>query len=47
MEWHTIQDILFKVIGGLGTFLLGMKYMSEGTQAVAGKRAQVRARRRQ
>jgi len=38
MEWHTIQDILFKVIGGLGIFLLGMKYMSEGMQAVAGSR---------
>ncbi len=38
MDWHTIQDILFKVIGGLGIFLLGMKYMSEGMQAVAGSR---------
>jgi phosphate:Na+ symporter len=38
MEWHAIQDILFKVIGGLGIFLLGMKYMSEGMQAVAGSR---------
>jgi phosphate:Na+ symporter len=38
MEWHTIQDILFKVIGGLGIFLLGMKHMSEGMQAVAGSR---------
>jgi phosphate:Na+ symporter len=38
MEWHSIQDILFKVVGGLGIFLLGMKYMSEGMQAVAGSR---------
>jgi phosphate:Na+ symporter len=38
MEWHTIQDIIFKVIGGLGIFLLGMKFMSEGMQAVAGSR---------
>jgi len=33
-----ILDILFKVIGGLGIFLLGMKHMSEGMQAVAGSR---------
>ncbi len=38
MEWHAIQDILFKVVGGLGIFLLGMKNMSEGMQAVAGSR---------
>lgn len=38
MDWHTIQDIIFKVIGGLGIFLLGMKFMSEGMQAVAGSR---------
>ena len=38
MEWHAIQDILFKVVGGLGIFLLGMKYMSEGMQAVAGSK---------
>lgn len=38
MEWQAIQDILFKVVGGLGIFLLGMKYMSEGMQAVAGSR---------
>lgn len=29
-------DILFPLIGGLGIFLLGMKNMSEGLQAVAG-----------
>jgi len=38
MEWYAIQDILFSVVGGLGIFLLGMKYMSEGMQAVAGNR---------
>jgi phosphate:Na+ symporter len=38
MEWHAIQDILFKVVGGLGIFLMGMKYMSEGMQAVAGSK---------
>jgi len=38
MEWHAIQDILFKVVGGLGIFLMGMKYMSEGMQAVAGNK---------
>jgi phosphate:Na+ symporter len=31
-------EIAFKVIGGLGIFLLGMKHMSEGMQAVAGDR---------
>lgn len=31
-------EMLFQVIGGLGIFLLGMKYMSEGMQAVAGRR---------
>lgn len=33
-----VLDILFMVVGGLGIFLLGMKYMSEGMQAVAGSR---------
>ena len=32
------MDILFKVVGGLGVFLLGMKYMSEGLQTIAGSR---------
>jgi phosphate:Na+ symporter len=31
-----VTQIVFKVIGGLGIFLLGMKNMSEGMQAVAG-----------
>ena len=30
--------IVFHVFGGLGIFLLGMKNMSEGMQAVAGDR---------
>ena len=31
-----MQKILFGVIGGLGIFLLGMKYLSDGMQAAAG-----------
>jgi phosphate:Na+ symporter len=31
------MEILMKVVGGLGLFLLGMKYMSEGMQTVAGE----------
>ena len=31
-----IKAICFQVLGGLGIFLLGMKYMSEGMQNVAG-----------
>lgn len=38
MSTDLILSILFKVIGGLGIFLLGMKHMSEGMQAVAGSR---------
>jgi len=30
--------IIFEVVGGLGIFLLGMKHMSEGLQAVSGDR---------
>ena len=33
-----IMKLLFEVFGGLGIFLLGMKNMSEGMQAVAGER---------
>jgi phosphate:Na+ symporter len=33
-----ISNVLFGVLGGLGIFLLGMKYMSEGLQAVSGDR---------
>ena len=28
---------ILTVLGGLGTFLLGMKHLSEGLQAVSGK----------
>ena len=33
-----VAEILFPVCGGLGIFLLGMKNMSEGMQAVAGEK---------
>jgi phosphate:Na+ symporter len=33
-----IVEMLFSVLGGLGIFLLGMKNMSEGMQAVAGSK---------
>ncbi len=36
MDLVAIQKMLFALIGGLGIFLLGMKYMSEGLQTVAG-----------
>ena len=32
----TLFELLFQLIGGLGIFLLGMKSMSDGMQAVAG-----------
>ncbi len=35
---HIIIDIVQNVLGGLGIFLIGMKFMSDGMQAVAGKR---------
>ncbi|GAB6928432.1 Na/Pi cotransporter family protein [Paenibacillus sp. JCM 10914] len=35
MDW---QDILFKFVGGLGIFLFGIKYMSDGLQKSAGDR---------
>ena len=38
MESHLIARMAFDVLGGLGIFLLGMKNMSEGMQAVAGSR---------
>ena len=38
MDTGLIVDIVLKVVGGLGIFLLGMKNMSEGMQAVAGER---------
>lgn len=33
-----VQDVLFYALGGLGIFLFGIKYMSEGLQNVAGER---------
>jgi phosphate:Na+ symporter len=36
MDLESITQIIFGVVGGLGIFLLGMKNMSEGMQAVAG-----------
>jgi phosphate:Na+ symporter len=38
MESQIILTMVFSIIGGLGLFLLGMKNMSEGMQAVAGDR---------
>ncbi|MFC1467394.1 Na/Pi cotransporter family protein [Verrucomicrobiota bacterium] len=38
MDTGLIVKIIGQVIGGLGIFLLGMKHMSEGMQAVAGDR---------
>ncbi len=36
MNQELIWKMVFGLVGGLGIFLLGMKYMSEGMQAVAG-----------
>lgn len=33
-----ILTVIMTVAGGLGTFLLGMKHLSEGLQAISGKR---------
>ena len=38
MDTGEVAKMLISVIGGLGIFLLGMKNMSEGMQAVAGDR---------
>ena len=38
MNAELLKTVLFQVLGGLGIFLLGMKYMSEGLQAVSGER---------
>lgn len=34
----SFRDVLFYALGGLGIFLFGIKFMSEGLQTVAGKR---------
>ena len=36
LDLKTLTQLLFPLIGGLGIFLLGMKSMSDGMQAVAG-----------
>ncbi len=36
MELSTLVNLICELVGGLGIFLLGMKNMSEGMQAVAG-----------
>ena len=38
MDYKLILSIVQPVIGGLGVFLLGMRFMSDGLQAVAGDR---------
>ena len=36
MEFNALLELLFGLLGGLGIFLLGMKNMSDGMQAIAG-----------
>lgn len=38
MNTNLIISVFVNLLGGLGIFLLGMKYISEGLQAVAGER---------
>lgn len=38
MDLSLFLTILFQVIGGLGIFLVGMRFMSDGLQAIAGER---------
>jgi phosphate:Na+ symporter len=38
MDVQLFFTILFSVVGGLGIFLVGMRFMSDGLQAVAGER---------
>jgi len=38
VDMATIVPMIFQVIGGLGIFMLGMKYMSDGLQTIAGHR---------
>lgn len=36
LDFQTLLKMIFELVGGLGIFLLGMKNMSDGMQAVAG-----------
>ncbi len=36
MDHHLIINMIIKTIGGVGIFLLGMRQMSDGMQAMAG-----------
>jgi len=38
MDSEVILKMIFNLVGGLGVFLLGMKYMQEGLQVIAGPR---------
>lgn len=38
MDAQHVAKMIFGIVGGLGIFLLGMKHMSDGMQAVAGAR---------
>jgi len=38
MDGKVVAEMIFTIIGGLGIFLLGMKNISEGMQAVAGEK---------
>jgi phosphate:Na+ symporter len=38
MNMNFLLSIVFSVIGGLGIFLVGMRFMSDGLQAIAGER---------
>ena len=38
MDLKLISTMVFQGVGGLGIFLLGMRYMSDGVQSVAGSR---------
>lgn len=45
MDSSTMIEMIFGIVGGLGIFLLGMKNVSEGMQAVAGDKLQAYKRR--
>ena len=38
MNFELISEMAFHLVGGLGIFLLGMKYMQQGLQVIAGSR---------